>query len=453
VSVQFTPTDIVDINKLSIAAVGVPPGSMFQSYFMDEVMNGKTMSDIANELAGSTNFTKNLYPEADNKVFAQKFINNLTGGLAPNNGEDAISYVNGLLNSGKTRAEVVNIVANDIDAADNTSPRWGEAADLFHNRVVLSMIYSGNPAHATDVDGMHRAIETITSDSTSIDTAVSGIDVPTTVVSLTGSQATTEGDYAIYSVKRTGDLSVTTTVDFKITGNNGATVTDYSAPSSAISGLTTEVSEAGGTIVFPSFISVASFIVPVTKDKIVEKGESLTISLSSNPGDTFSLLDAKFSSVTTQLLDPAKGLKLVGDAADNSLTGDNGNDRLKGNGGNDTLIGGFGKDTLSGGAGKDAFKYFSISEGGDVITDFNPKSDTLQFAKSILPAVASITVDNVLIGDGKVSAEQPSQYFMYDTKESNLYFDGDGNGGLFFSTLVGHFTNKAPLTADNFALV
>lgn len=451
-SIQITPNDIVGINTIAIAAVGLPPGSMFQSYFMKNMVDGMPLVDMANALAASTNFAKNLYPETDNKTFATKFINNLTGGYAPAE-SDAIDYVMGLLENGKSRGEIVYEVAQDIAAADNTSARWGQAADLFDNRVALSIIYSGNPAHATDVDGMDRSIKTITPDPNSIFTAVENIDIPTTVVSISGSQVVTEGNYAIYTVKRSGDLSVTTTVAFKITGNTGATTDDYSTPSESAGGLTEDFSKSGGTIIFPSFTSVASFIVPINKDKSSEKGESLTVSLASDARDTFSLLDAKFSSVTTQLLDQTKGSKLSGDAKDNVLTGNDGNDVIKGLGGNDALIGGSGKDVLYGGKGNDAFKYLSIAEGGDIIKDFNPKQDVLQFAKSILPAVTSITSDNVLIGDGKVSAEQPSQYFIYDTRDANLYFDGDGNGGLFFSTLVGHLTNKAALTANDFILV
>lgn len=72
---------------------------------------------------------------------------------------------------------------------------------------------------------------------------------------------------------------------------------------------------------------------------------------------------------------------------DDTLDGGSGNDRLHGGDGNDTIDGGDGwdiieggegNDTLTGGAGNDYF-YFTIDDGTDTITDFEPGKDILLF--------------------------------------------------------------------------
>ena len=62
--------------------------------------------------------------------------------------------------------------------------------------------------------------------------------------------------------------------------------------------------------------------------------------------------------------------------AASTIDGGPGNDILFGGGGNDILVGGAGDDTLTGGSGgadstSDTFKYNTLAEGGDEITDFN----------------------------------------------------------------------------------
>lgn len=456
--IQVTQNDVDAINKLSISTLNAPPGSMFQTYFLNEMINGATIVDVTHELVISSGF-QTKFPDSDaNDVFASKFIAQLVGGYAPADGVTwAANHLTDLLNGGMTRPEAIVAITNEIDTATNADMHWGLAADLFHNRVILSSFYSGNPAHATDVDGMNRAMALITPDANSIFAAENSIDIPTTTVSIIGNPVMTEGGNAIYTVSRFGDLSVTTTVDFTLTGSHGADGSDFGMPSDAVNGLALSASNAGGTIIFPAFTSIASFVVPIMSDKLAEAGEKLTVALVSNTLDTFSLLSPTQNTVSTTLLDVAKKMKLKGDATDNMLTGNNGNDIIKGLAGNDTLMGGEGKDTLSGGAGHDVFKYLSVTEGGDIITDFG-RGDVLQFSQAAFGTVAglelgALTADHLLIGDHKVSAEDHTQQFIYDSATHNLYFDADASSGLYFSVLIATFTNNASLSASSFALI
>ena len=61
------------------------------------------------------------------------------------------------------------------------------------------------------------------------------------------------------------------------------------------------------------------------------------------------------------------GIKIIGNAQNNSILGGNGNDYLLGGAGADTLNAGKGNDTLTGGKGDDVFIY---TAGNDIITDY-----------------------------------------------------------------------------------
>ena len=65
--------------------------------------------------------------------------------------------------------------------------------------------------------------------------------------------------------------------------------------------------------------------------------------------------------------------------------GSDGDDRLKGDDGADRLVGGKGRDAMQGGAGADAFVFGSlahlgIGSGRDVIEDFKPGADRIDFS-------------------------------------------------------------------------
>jgi Tol biopolymer transport system component len=84
------------------------------------------------------------------------------------------------------------------------------------------------------------------------------------------------------------------------------------------------------------------------------------------------------------------GIRLTGNAGNNTLIGTSGNDTLQGKGGqdrliggdgNDVLIGGKGRDVLTGGPGRDRFVYQTPQDRGDRITDFTVGEDKMILSK------------------------------------------------------------------------
>ena len=85
---------------------------------------------------------------------------------------------------------------------------------------------------------------------------------------------------------------------------------------------------------------------------------------------------------------------IAGGTAKDLIYGGSGNDLLNGLNGSDILIGGYGADTFTGGLANDIFKYLSLNDGGDHITDFS--GDVLEF---------TVTASRFVIGDGDTTVE------------------------------------------------
>jgi Ca2+-binding RTX toxin-like protein len=86
---------------------------------------------------------------------------------------------------------------------------------------------------------------------------------------------------------------------------------------------------------------------------------------------------------------------------------------IDGGAGNDTISGGGGDDILTGGADADTFVYFSASEGGDTLVDFNSGEDSIDL--TALDLTAGGTVDPFVLG------------FVF-IDGNNLFVDLDGGG-------------------------
>jgi Ca2+-binding RTX toxin-like protein len=123
---------------------------------------------------------------------------------------------------------------------------------------------------------------------------------------------------------------------------------------------------------------------------------------------------------------------IQGHNGNDTLYGGDGKDKLYGSGGNDILIGGAGADTMTGGTGNDVFKYNSVSEGGDFVTDFHHLSgdtDTLD--------LTALFVANGLGSIDTATAIQ-KHYLVLSQHPDGLHvdFDRDSSGGAAAVHLV-----------------
>jgi Ca2+-binding RTX toxin-like protein len=124
---------------------------------------------------------------------------------------------------------------------------------------------------------------------------------------------------------------------------------------------------------------------------------------------------------------------IIGSAGnDNIITGSS-NDTISGGAGNDIIDGGGGIDTLTGGDGNDIFKYVSLNDCGDIISDFNTSFDFFVFDGTIFAGDANndgnLDVGAFASGAGLTAAADADTRFIFDTTDSKLYYDADGASG------------------------
>ncbi|MDB9443137.1 hypothetical protein PN497_17465, partial [Sphaerospermopsis kisseleviana CS-549] len=125
-----------------------------------------------------------------------------------------------------------------------------------------------------------------------------------------------------------------------------------------------------------------------------------------NFNDALGGVDTVFSSVNFTLGFGLENLTLTGTGNING-TGNSNNNVIIGNSGNNILTGGLGADTLTGGLGADKFVFNSLSQGIDIIKDFQwTQNDKIQVSK---------------IGFGATSLSQ----FTYNSFSGNLSFQGN----------------------------
>ncbi|MBF0626690.1 MAG: FG-GAP repeat protein [Magnetococcales bacterium] len=129
---------------------------------------------------------------------------------------------------------------------------------------------------------------------------------------------------------------------------------------------------------------------------------------------------------------------LTGNSGDNLLDGGGGADLLTGGLGNDRLQGGVGADWLTGGPGADRFQWHDPSEGGDTLTDFNPRQgDRLGFFS---PNFGDLSVGQVasdrFLASVTALPTTPLQRFLFNTRTRTLHYDPDGIGPMTASLLV-----------------
>ena len=144
---------------------------------------------------------------------------------------------------------------------------------------------------------------------------------------------------------------------------------------------------------------------------------------------------------------------LTGNTLDNVLSGGTGDDSLNGGVGNDTLIGGAGRDTLTGGTGADVFRFGSLGDAGDRISDFVSGTDKLQFVSRAFGGLTATALrQGRLVCNSTGTASGTNAQFVFNSRSSALTYDanGTGSGG---ATTIATLTNVRSLSANDFLMV
>ena len=178
-------------------------------------------------------------------------------------------------------------------------------------------------------------------------------------------------------------------------------------------------------------------------------------------------LDLSFDNYGAALGDTYSGFERVmgsaladvirGGAAADQLLGMSGVDVIDGAEGADLLRGGTGIDTLTGGLGNDTFRFVSLAECGDVITDFRNvtnDNDRFQIQASNFGGglVAGALAANQFQSRADNVAQDADDRFIYRTTDRSLWFDVDGNGAAA-AVMVADLQAGATVTAVDVVLI
>jgi Ca2+-binding RTX toxin-like protein len=188
----------------------------------------------------------------------------------------------------------------------------------------------------------------------------------------------------------------------------------------------------------------------LTKSKVFDIGENIEVTAQgANVNSmTFNLLDT----ANRQFTGSGGDDRINGGAADDVIFGGAGKDTIMSGAGNDTvnagagddyIRAGAGNDDLWGGAGKDRFVYQDLSEGHDVIHDFN----TMLAEGDFVDLVTLFDVNG--LGAMSYASAIGGGYLSYTQVGSdvNINFDRDGSGGTLYSA-VNIMTLENEVVAD-----
>jgi Ca2+-binding RTX toxin-like protein len=141
-----------------------------------------------------------------------------------------------------------------------------------------------------------------------------------------------------------------------------------------------------------------------------------------------------------------------GGSGNDSLSGGLGNDNLSGGVGDDTVNGGLGIDTLSGGSGADKFVLDVKAKpvNADTILDFDAL-DTIVIDTGVFKSIKTDVFKAKFFHVGK-KAKDGNDYFVFNDKTDELYYDKDGKGGKA-QNLIATFDTDVDLTSVDFVLI
>ena len=152
-----------------------------------------------------------------------------------------------------------------------------------------------------------------------------------------------------------------------------------------------------------------------------------------------------------------QGDVIRGDAQANQLLGQAGADVIDGAAGADLIRGGAGEDELTGGLGNDIFRFQTLTECGDVITDFQNlagDNDKFQIVASTFGGglVAGALAATQFQSRADNVAQDADDRFIFRTTDRSLWFDADGDGAGA-AILVADLQAGAVVTAADIQLI
>lgn len=165
----ITAATRTDIIKYVVGMFDAAPGSVYLNELVSFIEAGNSTAKLVDALTKTSIFTSSAYYPAylTNTEFATKFVNALVGNAAADAEKQwAIDWMAGMLNAGKSRAEVIKTAIDALDSVKYDDAKWGKAAQQFDNQVKVAEYYSVTMGQAvTDLNTLKSVIANVTAET------------------------------------------------------------------------------------------------------------------------------------------------------------------------------------------------------------------------------------------------------------------------------------------------
>jgi hypothetical protein len=171
----ITAAQQTQLYNLAVGMFNAAPGLTYIDALAGALNAGMSITQIYNQLSTLPEFQGQGFGFTDastNDQFAAAFVDKLLDGtVTAANRTIAINFVVAQLNAGQTRGQAIQTAINALDAIPSTDPNFGQAAQLFDNRIAVARHFTEVVgATTTDLNVLRNSIAPVTADVASVTT-------------------------------------------------------------------------------------------------------------------------------------------------------------------------------------------------------------------------------------------------------------------------------------------
>lgn len=185
------------IVQLVVTAYNAAPGTALLTELVNDSVGGSSLADIATKLTTSTTFNS-IYPTFQTSTeFATEFLGKLVPEASAAALAEGIAVVEGVLNGGGTRADVILQAQTFLAALSETDASFGSSAANFNNKVEVAEHHTITlELDSANITDLQNVLSTVTSDDATVQpakdsAATSGGQQGQTITLTTGADAIT----------------------------------------------------------------------------------------------------------------------------------------------------------------------------------------------------------------------------------------------------------------------
>ncbi|MDP6732637.1 MAG: Calx-beta domain-containing protein, partial [Gammaproteobacteria bacterium] len=272
----ITAATRTSIIQLVVTANNAAPGTTLLNSLVAESEGGASLASIAATLTASSTFAS-AYPSFQTATeFATEFLGNLIPQASAAALAEGITVIEGLLNGGSTRADVVLQASTYLAGLSETHVSFGTSAANFNNKVEVAAYHSINLELDT---GMATALTGVTSDDATVTTAKAAADLVKTPAAVAATTYTLTADAVNVVEGDSGQANMVFNLELDKAAEADVVV-NYESLTTGTGSAGSDFDSASGAVTFVAGQTNASVLVKVNGDTTVESDETVKVTFS-----------------------------------------------------------------------------------------------------------------------------------------------------------------------------